>query len=195
MRGTFAVLTGWAIVAALAALLLITVGVSPLVVLLGGIALAMFGPHVYMHYLLPLRLRALMRRLTDPAAGPPKGAEPVEDGFPQRLIDTVRSDAGALERYLADDFAMVDHKGRRYDARRYLDSQHALLVAFPDLTERVDELCADFDLPDVLWMRTTQTGRSRSGIVYDATVWSRLTLTRDRRRIREIAFGGVTRAG
>jgi hypothetical protein len=195
VRALLISIVSWSVVCAVGVLVLLWAGLSPLVVLLAGIAVAMFGPHVYMRYWVPHRLRTLMQRLADPAQGPPKEAEPVEDGFPQRLIDAVESGASGLEDWLADDFAMVDHRGRRYDARRYLASQRALLVAFPDLTERVEELRADFDVPDVLWMLSTQTGHSRHGAAYDATVWSKLTLTRDRSRIREIAFAGVVRAG
>ena len=44
-------------------------------------------------------------------------------------------------------------------------------------------------------MRSTQFGHARRGASFEATVWSRLTLTRDRDRIREIAFKGVVHAG
>lgn len=195
MRALLVSIAGWSIIAVVGMFVLLWAGLSPAVVLLGVIAFAMFGPHLYTYVWLPLRLRGLMRRLVDPEAGPPRGAEPVEDRFPQRLIEAVESGSSALGDWLADDFTMIDHRGRHHDARRYLHSQRVLLSVFPDLDERVDELRADFDVPDVLWMLSTQTGRSRRGVIYDATTWSRLTLTRDRSRIREIAFGGVVRAG
>jgi hypothetical protein len=89
---------------------------------------------------------------------------------------------------------MIDAKGKRHDARRYLATQRAMLNAYPDLAERVEALHADFEQPNVLWMLSNQAGHPRRGPALDATIWSRLTLTRDRERIREIAFEGVIRA-
>ena len=159
-----------------------------------AITALMFGPYLYMRYLLPMRLRALLRGMVDPDAGPPKTAEPVEDGFPQRLMEAVESGSRGLADWLADDFVMIDARGKRHDAKRYLATQRAMLNAYPDLDERVEALHADFEEPNVLWMRSTQTGHPRRGPALDATVWSRLTLTRDRDKIREIAFKGVVRA-
>jgi hypothetical protein len=153
----------------------------------------MFGPHLYLRYYLPARLRRMLRALVDPTAGPPKTFEPVDDSFPQRLMDAVATGTRGLEEWLADDFVMIDARGRRHDAKRYLATQRAMLNALPDLTERVEALHADFEQPNVLWMLSTQTGHPRHGPALDATVWSRLTLTRDRERIREIAFAGVIR--
>ena len=45
---------------------------------------------------------------------------------------------------------MIDAKGKRHDARRYLATQRAMLNAYPDLTERVEALHADFEQPNVL---------------------------------------------
>jgi hypothetical protein len=195
VRALLISVAGWTVIGVAAMLVLLWSGLSPPVVALSVIALAMFGPYLYTYYWLPLRLRGLMRRLVDPDAGPPPSFQPVDDRFPLRLIEAVQSGSDALADWLADDFTMIDHRGRRHDARRYLHSQRVFATVFPDLEEHVDELRADFDVPDVLWMRSTQTGRSRRGTVLDATIWSRLTLTRDRSRIRELAFAGVVRAG
>jgi hypothetical protein len=169
-------------------------GVSPLWIAILCITALMFGPHVYTRYYLPARLRRMLRKLVDPAAGPPKTFEPVDDSFPQRLMDAVSNGTRGLEEWLADDFVMIDASGRRHNAKRYLATQRAMLNAYPDLAEHVEALHADFEEPNVLWMLSTQTGHPRRGPALDATVWSRLTLTRDRERIREIAFEGVIRA-
>jgi hypothetical protein len=192
--GRAAVMIAGAAIAVLFGFLLGALGVPPVVAAIVVIVALMFGPHLYSHYWLPYQLRAGMRRLVDPTAGPPVSAEPVEDGFPQRVMDTVASGSRSLADWLTDDFVMIDHKGRRHGAEHYLETQRALLVAFPDLNERVEALHADFDLPDVLWMRSTQFGHARRGALFEATVWSRLTLTRDRNHIREIAFEGVVHA-
>ena len=181
------------LIGALVGFALAVSGVPTLWLAILAIVALMFGPHLYLHAWLPYRLHAHLRRMVDPSAGPPKGAEPVEDGFPDRLMDAVRSGTHALEDWLADDFVMIDARGRRHDARRYLATQRAMQKVYPDLTEHVEALHADFDVPDVLWMRSTQTGHPRRGPAYDATVWSKLTLTHDHRRIREIAFAGVVR--
>ena len=188
------VIVGGAVGAVLFGFVLGALGVPPAVAAIIVIVALMFGPHLYAHYWVPYHLRTSLRRLVDPAAGPPEGAGPVEDGFPQRLMRAVESGERSLEDWLADDFVMIDFKGRRHGARHYLATQRALLVAFPDLQERVEALHAEFDLPDVLWMCSTQTGHPRHGPPYEATVWSRLTLTRNRDQIREIAFAGVVRA-
>ena len=189
-----AVMVGGALVAVLFGFLLGALGVPPVIAAIVVIVALMFGPHLYSHYLLPYQLRAGLRRLVDPSAGPPTRAEPVDDAFPQRLMDAVASGSRSLADWLAEDFVMIDYKGRRHSAEHYLATQRALLVAFPDLDERVEALHADFDEPDVLWMRSTQYGHARRGAAFEATVWSRLTLTRDRNHIREIAFEGVVHA-
>jgi hypothetical protein len=143
----------------------------------------MFGPHLYARYYLPARLRRMLRSMVDPEARPPKTFEPVDDRFPQRLMDAVANGTRGLEQWLADDFVMIDAAGRRHGAKRYLATQRAMLNAYPDLTERVEALHADFEQPNVLWMLSTQTGHPRRGPALDATIWSRLTLTRDRERM------------
>jgi hypothetical protein len=188
------VIVGGAVLAVLFGFVLGALGVPPVVAAIIVIVALMFGPHLYSHYWMPYQLRSSLRRLVDPAAGPPKGAEPVEDAFPQRLMQAVEDGSRSLEEWLADDFVMIDYSGRRHGARHYLATQRALLIAFPDLSERIEALHADFDVPDVLWMRSTQVGHPRRGPAYEATVWSRITLTRDRNHIREIAFAGVVRA-
>jgi hypothetical protein len=194
MRRALAILGG-ALIAVLVGFVLGALGVPPVVAAIVVIAALMFVPHLYMRYWLPHQLRTMLGRAVDPTAGPPTRAEPVEDGFPQRLMDAVDSGSRTLEDWLADDFVMIDARGKRHDARHYLATQRALLSAYPDLSERVEALHADFEEPDVLWMRTTQVGHPRRGPAYDVTAWSRLTLTRDRDRIREIAFAGVVRVG
>ena len=64
--------------------LLGALGVPPVVAAIVVIVALMFGPHLYSHYWLPYQLRAGLRRLVDPTAGPPVSAGPVEDGFPRR---------------------------------------------------------------------------------------------------------------
>jgi hypothetical protein len=191
---TWAALLAGAVVAVLFGFLLGALGVPPVIAAIVVIVALMFVPHVYTHYWLPYSLRAGLRRLVDPAAGPPVSAGPVEDGFPQRVSDAIASGARSLEDWLAEDFVMIDHKGRRHGAEHYLATQRALLVAFPDLDERVEALHADYDVPDVLWMCSTQFGHARRGLAFEATTWSRLTLSRDRNHIREIAFAGVVKA-
>jgi hypothetical protein len=193
MRRALPLLVG-VVIGVVAGALLAILGVPTLWVGILAITALMFGPHLYMRYYLPARLRALLRSLVDPAVGPPKTFEPVDDTFPQRLMDAVSNGTRGLEEWLAEDFVMIDARGKRHDARRYLATQRAMLNAYPDLTERVEALHADFEQPNVLWMLSNQTGHPRRGPALDATIWSRLTLTRDRERIREIAFEGVIRA-
>jgi hypothetical protein len=193
MRRALPLLVG-ALVGVVAGAVVGLAGVPTTWVAIMAITALMFGPHLYARYYLPARLRGLLRSLVDPDAGPPKTFEPVDDTFPQRLMEAVENGTRGLEDWLADDFVMIDAKGKRHDARRYLATQRAMLNAFPDLSERVEALHADFEQPNVLWMRSTQTGHPRRGPALEATVWSRLTLTRDREKIREIAFAGVVRA-
>ena len=193
MRRAFGFI-GCAVVGGVLGTALALAGVPAAWVAILAITALMFGPHLYSRYYVPVRLRAQLRALADPGAGPPKTAEPVEDGFPERLMAAVENGSSALADWLAEDFVMIDAAGRRYGAKRYLATQRAMLNAYPDLRERVETIHADFEQPDVLWLRSTQTGHPRRGPALDATIWSRLTLTRDRARIREIAFEGVVRA-
>ena len=50
--------------------------------------------------------------------------------------------------------------------------------------------------PEVLWIRSLQTGKPRRGPALEALealVWTRWTLAKDREQVREIAYAGVVR--
>ena len=168
----------------------------PVVAAIVVIVALMFGPHLYSHYWLPYQLRAGLRRLVDPSAGPPASAGPVEDGFPQRLMEAVAErDSRSLADWLADDFVMIDSPGpppQRAALPR--DAACACWSPSPTSTSASRRCTPTSTQPDVLWMLSTQYGHARRGAAFEATVWSRLTLTRDRNHIREIAFEGVVRA-
>ena len=110
-------------------------------------------------------------------------------------MDAVASGSRALADWLADDFVMIDPKGRRHGAQALPRDAAGAADRVPrPRTSASRRSTPTSTQPDVLWMLSTQYGHARRGAAFEATVWSRLTLTRDRNHIREIAFEGVVRA-
>ena len=162
------------------------------------IAAILVAPRLYVMYRLPSVLDKRIRQLVDPSFSPPPGAEPAESDLLDRLHRAGdANDMGAASRRCsADDFELVDAKGRRYGKRRYLAVEKTMMprVSRPDAT-RTRRLLADPFEPNVFWVRSHQLGHPRRGPTYDVTVWARYTVTPDHRLLREIASTAVIRAG
>jgi hypothetical protein len=56
---------------------------------------------------------------------------------------------------------------------------------------KTDEVVVHPDEPDVIWVRATSSCKPRLGPGFVSTTWTRVSLTSDGSRVREIAGAGV----
>jgi hypothetical protein len=125
----------------------------------------------------PARFRAFVAKHFDAAAGPPPGAVSVDEPV------VARWGAGADPELLAGDFRYAG-VGRELSRRRYLRALRIAAVWLPE-TARLEDVVADPDEPDVVWVRQTSVIRPpRGGPEIRTGAWHRWTLTPDRQRIR-----------
>jgi hypothetical protein len=173
-----------------------SLGLNPLLVLAVIAAIVLAGPRVYFHYRAPRRTRAWMLKLLDTEWRPPQGLEPTTS---QVLVELDRlSEARnweALRECFAPDFARVYADGRRRPVSEYIRAVQASRRTYPDLRTVEEAVFAEPTAPQVLWLRQRQVGRPKSGPPLDVTFWSRVTLTPDQRRVREIDADVVTHVG
>ena len=180
---------------------LIGAGLAVLAVVLGGIPALLvlvvvlaFAPLMWVRFGLPRLVLRQTVKLLEPASGPPAGARPVANELPHRIDEFLTArDWDGLRSRLADDFALVDPNGRRFNASLYVKTCKTMARAYPDLRQTTDEVLADPDEPHVLWSRATTVGRPRGGPALDTTAWTRMTISPDGERVREMANGGVIR--
>jgi hypothetical protein len=164
--------------------------------LAGAVALFLlaFAPRLWIRYGAPRPIRAQMLKALDPVSGPPAGAEPGTSELPRRIDNALNArEWRALRSLLAGDFALIDLKGRRFDASMHVKTCRGLAHAYPDVRQTTEEVLTDPVEADVLWVRGTLVGHPRFGPALDVTSWTRMTLTPDGERVRELANGGVIR--
>jgi hypothetical protein len=135
----------------------------------------------------PERYRAYVAEHFDAEAGPPAGAEPVEEPVVARWFAAeAQEDSAATAALLAPDFHYVGPGRRRPLARRtYL----RLVRVGPRWVGRtrttLEQVLADPADPAVVWVRERSvTQPPRGGAEIRTGVWHRWTLTPDRERIR-----------
>lgn len=153
-------------------------------------ALVVGAQQVYCELFAPRGARARLLEQVDPTVGPPPGAAPVDLPVIRGLDELSRvQDWDALRSLLSDDFEFVFGK-RRYGQRVYI---RILKMARRQLRgeRRTDEVVVDPHEPDVVWVRSTSTGKPRFGPGFVETSWTRVSLTVDGNRVREIANAGV----
>jgi hypothetical protein len=125
----------------------------------------------------PDRFRAYVTEHFDAAAGPPAGAESVDEPVVARWCS--HAEPGLL----AADFRYVA-PGRELSRRRYLRALRVATAWLPE-TARLEEAVADPAEPAVVWVRQSSVVRpSRGGPEIKTGAWHRWTLTPDRGRIR-----------
>ncbi len=148
---------------------------------------------LYCQILMPRGARARLLKAVDPTTGPPPAALPVDSTLVDQLDALSKArDWGGLRALLSDDFAIVIGK-RRFGARDYIRLLKATDRQLPG-ERKTDEIVADPDEPDVLWIRSTSSGKPRFGPGFVSTTWTRVRLTSDGSRVREISAGGVLSA-
>jgi ketosteroid isomerase-like protein len=151
---------------------------------------AFAAPDIYCRVFVPRGARKRLLKAVDPTAGPPPGATPADS----RLIDHLdmlseAKDYDALRSLLSDDFEVV--AGRlRYGANTYIRTLKAGDRQLPG-ARRTDEVVVHPSEPDVIWVRSTHARKPRFGPAYVSTSWTRITITEDGSRVREITSGGV----
>jgi hypothetical protein len=157
-------------------------------VLWAGAAIAV--PSAYCSLLAPRGARARLLRAVDPAVGPPPGAQPVDSPL-IRHLDRLSADKDydALRSMLSDDFAMI--VGRlELGASSYIRSLRSHDRRQPG-QRTTEEVVVHPDEPDLLWVRSTHCRKPRFGPAYVSTIWTRVRVTSDGSRVREILPAGV----
>jgi hypothetical protein len=151
---------------------------------------ALAAPDIYCRVFAPRGERKRLLKAVDPEAGPPPGAKPADSS----LIDhferlSAARDYDALRALLSADFEVV--VGRlRYGARMYIRTLKAG-ARRRNGESRTDEVVVHPNEPDVVWVRWTESRKPRFGPAYVSTSWTRVTVTEDGSRVREITSGGV----
>ena len=140
----------------------------------------------YCAFVAPRRARARLLKAADPSAGPPPGAVPVDSPLINHLDMLLDSkDYDAFRAYLSRDFGYI--VGRiQFGAGSYIRS-----LKSGDGERRTEAVLVHPDEPDVMWVRSTHTREPHSGAPYVFTTWTRITLTPDGSRVREIEGAGV----
>jgi len=147
---------------------------------------------IYCQILVPRAARARLLKAVDPTIGPPTGATPVNSplvGHLDALSDA--KDWDGLRALLSEDFAIVVGT-RRFRRRVYIRLLKATDRQLPG-ERRTEEVVVHPDEPDVVWVRSTASGKPRFGPGFVSTTWTRVRLTSDGSRVREIASAGVLR--
>ena len=169
-------------------------GLAGLAITLVACALILFLSRVYIPYRMPWRTRNALLKELDPQSGPPDSAQPTHSDLFERMQAAARrNDWEGLNDLLAPDFAMIDARGRRWGAKTYVRTLQVMRRVYPDLRSETQEIVVDAAAPDVLWLRTATLGHPRRGPALDSEAWSKLTVTPDQQRARELANGGVLR--
>jgi hypothetical protein len=153
-------------------------------------AAAIAVPSAYCSLLAPRRARARLLKAVDPTVGPPPGAQPVDSPL-IRHLDMLSADKhyDALRSMLSDDFAMV--VGRvEFGATSYIRSLRTNDRRQPG-QRTTEQVVVHPDEPDLLWVRSTHCRKPRFGPAYVSTTWTRVRVTADQRRVREILPAGV----
>jgi hypothetical protein len=148
---------------------------------------------LYCQILMPRGARARLLKAVDPTVGPPPGARPADSTLVSRLdaLSDAR-DWDGLRALLSDDFAIVVGK-RRFGQRVYIRRLKTTDRLVPG-ERKTDEIVVHPNEPDVLWIRSTSSGQPRFGPRFITTTWTRVRLTSDGSRVREIATVGVLSA-
>jgi hypothetical protein len=174
-----------------------TLGDAGWLLIAAFIASIWLAPRLYVSYRMPTVMGKRLRSLeVDPSFSPPPGAEPAESDLLDRLHRTGETDDwSGFEALLADDFTLVDARGRRYAKKRYMAIEKTIARAYPDMKSTHEHTLADPFDPNVFWVLSHQLGHPRRGPAYDVSVWGRYTVTPDHRLLREIESAAVIRVG
>ena len=163
---------------------------APLWALVLVVLAVVAAQRVFCEILVPRGARARLLKVVDPTAGPPPGATPADSALVGRL-DTLSDDNDwdGLRALLSDDFTIVLGK-RRFGEKVYIRLLKAAERQLPG-ERKTDEVVVHPDEPDVIWVRSTSSGKPRFGPGYVSTTWTRVRLTADGSRVREIAGAGA----
>jgi hypothetical protein len=147
-------------------------------------------PDIYCRTFVPRGARKRLLKAVDPTAGPPPGATPADSPLIDHLgMLSDAKDYDALRSLLSDDFEVI--AGRfRYRAKAYIRTLKAVDRQQPG-ERRTDKVVVHPSEPDVIWVRSTNSRRPRFGPAYVSTSWTRVTVTEDGSRVRELTSAGV----
>jgi hypothetical protein len=163
---------------------------APLWTRMLALAAMLAAPDVYCRLIVPRGARKRLLQAVDPTAGPPLGATPIDSPLIAHLdmLSEVK-DYDALRSLLSDDFEVL--AGRlRYGAPTYIRSLKAGDRQLPG-KRKTDEIVVHPSEPNVIWVRSTQSRKPRFGPAYVSTSWTRVTVTEDGSRVREITSAGI----
>jgi hypothetical protein len=133
----------------------------------------------------PERYRAYVAAHLDPTAGPPPGAEPVDEPVVARWFAAAeREDWRAAAALLARDFRF-SAPNRRWPRWLFVRAMRSDSGLGDSDTVGV-AVFADPGRPDVVWVRHDSVARPPRGDDIRSADWQRWTLAPDRRRIRSI---------
>jgi hypothetical protein len=146
-------------------------------------------------YALPRRCRALIAGMVvDPGIGAPPNARPIALDVAQRWAEALtKRDWASARAVLADRCVVRALDTEQRGGRRYTWAVRQLAIAYPDLCVHVDAVLADAAIPDVAWVRFTESGHPRRGPALDATWWERWSMDPAHQRVCAIELVGVTR--
>jgi hypothetical protein len=179
----------WIVLFGLIGAVLAAAGAPPWALLLVALAI-LAALQLYCGILVPRGARARLLKAVDPTVGPPPGATPADSPLLGRLDALSEAqDWDGLRALLSDDFAIVVGK-RRFGQSIYIRLLKATVRQLPG-ERKTDEVVVDPSEPDVMWVRSTSAGKPRFGPGYVSTTWTRVRLTPDGSRVREIGRVGV----
>lgn len=172
-------------------------GIAALGVIVAGVVLiAVLTPRFVVRYVMPWQIRATLRRTVGVGQAPPAAASPVALPLADQYAQAVNGrDWGALAELTDPAFAFVHPAvSRPYTRERFLKAARMSVRAHPDLRVAVEDVVADMDTPDVVWVHLLETGRPRIGAALRASWWERWTLAADRLTMRQVEVGLVVEA-
>jgi hypothetical protein len=180
---------GWAIMFGLIGVALAAAGAPPWALPLVVLAIVA-AQQIYCKILVPRGARKRLLKEVDPTVGPPPGAAPADHPLVGQLDAlSEANDWESMRSLLSDDFAMVVGK-RRFGPSISIRLLKAAERQLPG-ERKTDEVVVHPDEPDVVWILSTTSGKPRFGPGFVSTSWTRLALTSDGSRIREISSAGV----
>jgi hypothetical protein len=182
---------GWIVLFGLIGAGLAAAGAPPWALVLVVLAIVA-AQRIYCQILVPRGARARLLKAVDPTAGPPPGATPADPALVGRLDALSEAkDWDGLRSLLSDDFKIVVGK-RRFGPSIYIRLLKATERQLPG-ERKTDEVIVHPNEPDVIWVLSTASGKPRFGPAFVSTGWTRVKLTSDGSRVREIASAGVLR--
>jgi hypothetical protein len=138
----------------------------------------------------PDRIREAFAWMETVVAIPPAGAIEVEIEVVRALYATREWER--TRALLTDDFALIGPGGTRAGLDELKRTNELMAEAYEDLHSEIETMVADPDQAFVLYVRDHSRGRAKeTGESLDVRAWSRVKLSSDGRKVREIGPSSV----